>query len=131
MTGKIADGLHMEITSLQLYSVALSAGKAQRDHKHHHVHKFDHNGEIPTTTTTPRPPVSLILILSDFFFLTQFFVFQSSTDCTKSSNKSIIGKRSISIESENKFCRSSITFVNASTNRQHKLRSRSIQCWRS
>jgi hypothetical protein len=56
-TSKTAEGLHMELTSLQLYSVALSAGKAHRDHKHHHVHKFDHNGEI-STTTTPRPPVS-------------------------------------------------------------------------
>lgn len=49
----------MELTSLQLYSVALSAGKAHRDHKHHHVHKFDHQGEISTTTPAPRPAVSL------------------------------------------------------------------------
>lgn len=51
----------MEITSLQLYSVALSAGKAHRDHKHHHVHKFDHNGEISTTTQLPMPAVSLFI----------------------------------------------------------------------
>ncbi|KAG5682510.1 hypothetical protein PVAND_011859 [Polypedilum vanderplanki] len=56
-TGKTVEGLHMELISLQLYSVALSAGKAHRDHKHHHVHKFDHNGEISTTTTTPRPSI--------------------------------------------------------------------------
>lgn len=59
-TGKVCEGLHMEVTSLQLYSVALSAGKAHRDHKHHHVHKFDHDGEISTTTAMPRPAVSLI-----------------------------------------------------------------------
>lgn len=43
-----------EITLVQLYSVALTAGKAHRDHKHHHAHTFDHNG-VPITTT-PRPP---------------------------------------------------------------------------
>ncbi|XP_070499930.1 uncharacterized protein b6 [Chironomus tepperi] len=56
-TGKVCEGLHMEVTSLQLYSVALSAGKAHRDHKHHHVHKFDHDGEISTTTPLPRPTI--------------------------------------------------------------------------
>lgn len=40
---------------LQLYKVALSAGKAHRDHKHHHVHHFDHDG-MPMTTTPPPPP---------------------------------------------------------------------------
>lgn len=48
----------MELTSVQLYSVALSAGKAHRDHKHHHVHKFDHQGELSTTTQAPRSNVS-------------------------------------------------------------------------
>lgn len=58
----------MELTSVQLYSVALSAGKAHRDHKHHHVHKFDHEGEISTTTAPPRPAVSFkIKILLPFF----------------------------------------------------------------
>lgn len=50
----------MEITVLQLYKVALSAGKAHRDHKHHHVHHFDHEGLITTTTTTPSPLVCTI-----------------------------------------------------------------------
>jgi hypothetical protein len=50
----------MELTSVQLYSVALSAGKAHRDHKHHHVHKFDHEGELSTTTAAPRPAVSFL-----------------------------------------------------------------------
>jgi hypothetical protein len=57
--GPIAASLHYEVTLLQLYSVALSAGKAHRDHKHHHVHKFDHNGEISTTTTPAPPPVMI------------------------------------------------------------------------
>lgn len=51
----------MELTSVQLYSVAMSAGKAHRDHKHHHVHKFDHEGELSTTTAAPRPAVSGML----------------------------------------------------------------------
>jgi hypothetical protein len=60
ITGKIADGLHMEITWLQLYKVALSAGKAHRDHKHHHVHRFDFNGPIETTRApvTAKPVVN-------------------------------------------------------------------------
>lgn len=55
---KGAGGMLGEITMVQLYSVALTAGKAHRDHKHHHAHKFDHNGvpitTPPPTTTTPR-----------------------------------------------------------------------------
>lgn len=43
----------------QMYKVALSAGKAHRDHKHHHVHKFVHNGPAPETT--PAPPTAVIL----------------------------------------------------------------------
>lgn len=47
-----------EITMLQLYNVALTAGKAHRDHKHHHAHQYDHNGNQITTpaptTTSPR-----------------------------------------------------------------------------
>lgn len=49
----------MEITILQLYKVALSAGKAHRDHKHHHVHQFNHDGLI-STTTTPAPPPAMV-----------------------------------------------------------------------
>jgi hypothetical protein len=58
ITGPVSDNLHFEVTLLQLYKVALSAGKAHRNHKHHHVHKFDSNGEITTTTTTPAPVVN-------------------------------------------------------------------------
>lgn len=45
-----------EITMLQLYKVALTAGKAHKDHKHHHAHQFDHSGRAITTPapTTPR-----------------------------------------------------------------------------
>nr|XP_019544567.2 uncharacterized protein LOC109415138 [Aedes albopictus] len=53
ITGPTDTDLHFELTMVQLYKVALSAGKAHRDHKHHHVHHFDHHGgEI-----TPAPPV--------------------------------------------------------------------------
>lgn len=59
VTGEISDGLHFEVTLLQIYRVALSAGKAHRDHKHHHAHHFDHEGqEIQLTTKTP-PVVSV------------------------------------------------------------------------
>lgn len=44
-----------EITMVQLYSVALTAGKAHKDHKHHHVHHFDHNGQAITTPAPPAP----------------------------------------------------------------------------
>ncbi|XP_031635791.1 uncharacterized protein LOC116348800 [Contarinia nasturtii] len=54
ITGAIAPGHHMEITVLQLYKVALSAGKAHRDHKHHHVHHFDYEGLV-TSTAQPTP----------------------------------------------------------------------------
>lgn len=58
MTGKISEGLHFEVTLIQIYRVALSAGKAHRDHKHHHAHHFDHEGkEIHPTTKSP-PVVS-------------------------------------------------------------------------
>lgn len=45
-----------EITMVQLYKVALTAGKAHKDHKHHHAHKYDHDGRMITTPapTTPR-----------------------------------------------------------------------------
>ncbi|XP_046615163.1 uncharacterized protein LOC124302734 [Neodiprion virginianus] len=40
-----------ELTMLQLYSVALTAGKAHKDHKHHHAHHWEHD----TSNNTPRP----------------------------------------------------------------------------
>ncbi|CAG9768601.1 unnamed protein product [Ceutorhynchus assimilis] len=54
---KGSGGMLGEVTMVQLYSVALTAGKAHKDHKHHHAHQFDHNGNMITTpapTTTPR-----------------------------------------------------------------------------
>lgn len=48
-----------EITMLQLYHVALTAGKAHKDHKHHHVHHFKHDGsplDPPMETATEPPP---------------------------------------------------------------------------
>ena len=62
ITGKIADDLHFEVTLIQMYKVALSAGKAHRDHKHHHVHHFDHNGPIVATTAAPTPAVSIYIV---------------------------------------------------------------------
>ncbi|KPI92036.1 Neuronal pentraxin receptor [Papilio xuthus] len=52
-------GLMGEITMLQLYHVALTAGKAHKDHKHHHVHHFKHDGtplDQPTEAATEPPP---------------------------------------------------------------------------
>ncbi|KAF9800386.1 hypothetical protein SFRURICE_015896, partial [Spodoptera frugiperda] len=52
-------GLMGEITMLQLYHVALTAGKAHKDHKHHHVHHFKHDGtpiESSTEPATEPPP---------------------------------------------------------------------------
>ncbi|XP_045509780.1 uncharacterized protein LOC123705161 [Colias croceus] len=52
-------GLIGEITMLQLYHVALTAGKAHRDHKHHHAHHFKHDGslvEVSTEAVTEPPP---------------------------------------------------------------------------
>lgn len=53
----------MELTILQLYKVALSAGKAHRDHKHHHVHHFDHEGLISTSAQPTPPPEVLLLFI--------------------------------------------------------------------
>lgn len=50
-------GMLGEFTMLQLYHVALTAGKAHKDHKHHHVHHFGHDGS-PLSLTTPAPPPS-------------------------------------------------------------------------
>ncbi|XP_022832336.1 uncharacterized protein LOC111360591 [Spodoptera litura] len=52
-------GFMGEITMLQLYHVALTAGKAHKDHKHHHVHHFKHDGtpiESSTEPATEPPP---------------------------------------------------------------------------
>ncbi|XP_015430576.1 PREDICTED: uncharacterized protein LOC107187085 [Dufourea novaeangliae] len=40
-----------EVTMVQLYNVALTAGKAHKDHKHHHAHHYEHD----TSNNTPRP----------------------------------------------------------------------------
>lgn len=56
ITGAVAPGHHMEITILQMYKVALSAGKAHRDHKHHHVHHFNHEGLITSTMQPTLAP---------------------------------------------------------------------------
>ncbi|KAL0852371.1 hypothetical protein ABMA28_000569 [Loxostege sticticalis] len=52
-------GLIGEITMLQVYHVALTAGKAHKDHKHHHAHHFKHDGtpvETPAEGDTEAPP---------------------------------------------------------------------------
>ncbi|XP_057670307.1 uncharacterized protein LOC130902300 [Diorhabda carinulata] len=58
---KGSGGMLGEITMVQLYKVALTAGKAHKDHKHHHAHQFDHNGRVITTPapTTPANRVTL------------------------------------------------------------------------
>ncbi|XP_075155883.1 pentraxin-related protein b6 [Haematobia irritans] len=58
VTGKISEGLHFEVTLVQIYRVALSAGKAHRDHKHHHAHHFDHEGKEIHPTTKPPPVIN-------------------------------------------------------------------------
>ncbi|XP_034236467.1 uncharacterized protein LOC117642405 [Thrips palmi] len=53
---KGAGGMLGEITQLQMYTVALTAGKAYRDHKHHHGNYAGEPGQAQrTTTTTPAP----------------------------------------------------------------------------
>ncbi|XP_013189232.1 uncharacterized protein LOC106133913 [Amyelois transitella] len=51
-------GMMGEITMLQLYHVALTAGKAHKDHKHHHAHHFKHDGTPVDSATEPatEPP---------------------------------------------------------------------------
>lgn len=72
ITGAIAPGHHMEITVLQLYKVALSAGKAHRDHKHHHVHHFDHEGLVSTTAQpTQAPQVFPFINVYNYFMIYQ------------------------------------------------------------
>ncbi|XP_031776591.1 uncharacterized protein LOC100116515 isoform X2 [Nasonia vitripennis] len=50
-------GMLGELTMLQLYHVALTAGKAHRDHKHHHAHHFEHNSDnhLLSSTKTQVP----------------------------------------------------------------------------
>ncbi|KAJ0183663.1 hypothetical protein K1T71_000086 [Dendrolimus kikuchii] len=52
---KQQSGFMGEITMLQLYHVALTAGKAHKDHKHHHAHHFKHDG-TPVESITQPPP---------------------------------------------------------------------------
>ncbi|EFN89054.1 Neuronal pentraxin-2 [Harpegnathos saltator] len=47
-----------ELTMLQLYNVALTAGKAHKDHKHHHAHHYEHDTSNNTPRTTTRAPVT-------------------------------------------------------------------------
>ncbi|KAM3969009.1 uncharacterized protein ACR2FA_003119 [Aphomia sociella] len=51
-------GFMGEVTMLQLYHVALTAGKAHKDHKHHHAHHFRHDGTPVESSTEPatEPP---------------------------------------------------------------------------
>ncbi|KAL7743768.1 hypothetical protein ACLKA6_016827 [Drosophila palustris] len=58
ITGEVSHGLHFEVTLVQIYRVALSAGKAHRDHKHHHVHHFDHEGQELSTTARAPPMIN-------------------------------------------------------------------------
>lgn len=63
ITSSIAPGHHMEVTVLQLYKVALSAGKAHRDHKHHHVHHFNHDGAVTTAAPPTTQPTEVHIII--------------------------------------------------------------------
>ncbi|XP_014469633.1 PREDICTED: uncharacterized protein LOC106741801 [Dinoponera quadriceps] len=47
-----------ELTMLQLYNVALTAGKAHKDHKHHHAHHYEHDTSNNTPRSTTRAPVT-------------------------------------------------------------------------
>ncbi|XP_043071958.1 uncharacterized protein LOC6566372 isoform X2 [Drosophila grimshawi] len=58
VTGEVSHGLHFEVTLVQIYRVALSAGKAHRDHKHHHVHHFDHEGQEVSSTARAPPMIN-------------------------------------------------------------------------
>lgn len=43
---------------VQLYNVALTAGKAHKDHKHHHAHHYEHDTNNNTPRTSTRAPVT-------------------------------------------------------------------------
>lgn len=47
-----------ELTMLQLYGVALTAGKAHKDHKHHHAHHYEHDTSNNVPRTTTQAPVT-------------------------------------------------------------------------
>ncbi|KMQ93442.1 neuronal pentraxin-2 [Lasius niger] len=47
-----------ELTMVQLYNVALTAGKAHKDHKHHHAHHYEHDTSNNTPRTITRTPVT-------------------------------------------------------------------------
>lgn len=73
ITGTVASGLHVEVTMVQLYKVALSAGKAHRDHKHHHVHHFNHDGLAPTAPPPPPTQPTVSLDVFDSIYPLYFF----------------------------------------------------------
>lgn len=56
---------------VQLYHVALTAGKAHKDHKHHHVHHFKHDGTPVDSSTEPatEPPAPQATPLGNGNFL--------------------------------------------------------------
>lgn len=43
---KPTSGLLGEVTLVQLYKAALTAGKAYTNHKHHHAHHFHHDDKL-------------------------------------------------------------------------------------
>lgn len=47
-----------ELTMMQLYNVALTAGKAHKDHKHHHAHHYEHDTSNNTPRTTTQAPIT-------------------------------------------------------------------------
>ncbi|XP_034938231.1 uncharacterized protein b6 [Chelonus insularis] len=51
-------GMLGELTMVQLYNVALTAGKAHRDHKHHHAHHYEHDTSNNSPRTTTQAPVT-------------------------------------------------------------------------
>nr|XP_012135863.1 PREDICTED: uncharacterized protein LOC105661904 isoform X1 [Megachile rotundata] len=53
-----AGGLLGEVTMVQLYEVALTAGKAHKDHKHHHAHHYEHETGNNTPRPATRPPIT-------------------------------------------------------------------------
>ncbi|KOB64636.1 Neuronal pentraxin-2, partial [Operophtera brumata] len=68
---KRSPGLLGEVTMVQLYHVALTAGKAHKDHKHHHVHHFKHDGSPVDSSTEPEtePPAPQATPLGNGNFL--------------------------------------------------------------
>lgn len=77
----------------QMYKVALSAGKAHRDHKHHHVHKFIHNGPAPETTPAPPTAVCLMHLLAPTDLITHTRIMSLSTGAQRSARQPTAGQR--------------------------------------